>query len=789
MECEGIKESLSAFLDGELTEEESSNVRDHLERCPACRREIEAFRKVSALYRDLEDPEPPADLEERVLAEVGGIRMMRVPVRTRSSFPSFRKPLLALAATVLVVCGAAAIMALLTPTREPMKLAKTDVDDAAPAAFRVEERQEFDGVVEGVPAVVEPEDTRPYSKQEAARDFLEVPEVLRRGRTEPEEVSAWVKLSRLTEAPPVPSKEVVADQEAADKVVELASAVPDTVSEEKVAAAGVAAETAKPVPEALADKEGVLVTTRPEPADTVTYYGYRDGAAAKPSEAGIELDDVKRLAAQKPREDLQFPVGAAKESAAQYETALGDYRHESDLGLYRRQTAPARALEKRMPEEEPQELQVPRFDTAFREGATTAPPVTAPADVVAESLVVAGRAAQLSARARGVPQADLAGELSDNLEPVVRANTGFALDLYAKLRDADSNLFFSPYSVSTALAMTYGGAEANTARQMAGTLHFGLKEEQLHSGFAELEARLDEVQKKGDVQLYVANSLWPQDDYPFRREYLSLMKEHYGVSITPVDYVKAHEEARRIINKRVEDQTKDKIKDIIRPNDLDPTTVLVLVNAIYFKGNWASQFSEDKTHTTEFTLPGGERKNVAIMQQEGRFGYKELEDAQVLELPYVGEQLSMFVVLPRDADGVSDLEDVLTEKNLRSWTSNLPRVTVRVFLPKFNVTWGTFELKESLQALGMRDAFVSGRADFSGMDGTKRLFIGRVLHKASIEVNEKGAEAAAATAVVMMRAPERTHTFRADHPFLLLICDNSTGSILFLGRIVDPSVE
>jgi serpin B len=740
-------------LDGELTEEESSAVRDHIERCPDCRKEIEAFKKVSALYRDLEDPEPPADLEERVLAEVGGIRMMRVPVRTRSSFPSFRKPLLALAATVLVVCGAAAIMALLTPTREPMKLAKTDVEDAAPAAIRLERPDELDQVAARTPVAVEPEDTRPYSKQEAARGFFEVPEVVKRGRTELEELSEDLAFSRPTKTPPVQSKEVVADLETADKRVELWQAVPDAESKEKVTTLGVEGETAKPVPEAapLEERQVTPFFTKAEPAAAVTYYGYRDGAAAKPSEADVELDHVRRLPAQQPLEDMRFPLGAAKESAAQYETARGDVRDTTDYAVPAPQTAPAPALEDR--------------------------------------LVVAGRAAQPSARARALTQLGLAGEQLENLEPVVRANTGFALDLYAKLRDADSNLFFSPYSISTALAMTYGGAEGSTASQMAGALHFGLGREQLHSGFAELEAKLDEVQKKGDIQLYVANSLWPQKDYPFRGEYLSLMKTRYGVSITPVDYVKAYEEARRIINKWVEERTNEKIKDIIRPNDLDPATVLVLVNAIYFKGDWASQFSEDQTHTAEFTLPGGEKKNVAMMEQEGRFGYREMEDAQVLELPYVGEQLSMFIVLPRDADGLSDIEDVLTENNLRSWISQLPRTTVRVYLPRFKVTWGTFELNESLQALGMRDAFVSGRADFSGMDGTKRLFIGRVLHKASIEVNEKGAEAAAATAVVTMRAPARTPTFRADHPFLLLICDNSTGSILFLGRIVDPSVE
>ena len=752
MECEGIKESLSAFLDGELTEEESSAVRAHLERCADCRKEIEAFRKMSALYRDLEDPEPPADLEERVLAEVGGLRIRRVPFWAR--FPSFPKPMLALAATVLVVCGAAAITARLIPSKGPMKLAKTESEEAASAVVsggRVE-----DSELKSL-AYLDRAKPKDLTKKEAP---IERADAARGVPVRTEESKA---IDVATDVPGA-DEQVMHQYYLKPKAGETVAVpyaevgVGDALSDDRVGGDHVLGRRMR------------LARTSPtaEPKEELARRQVKQGVA------GVE---ARRRVVGGTAVDADF----FDQRAAEPIEKLAEDRPVAELGY--------RVMAERMPEEERQELHLRRVETPFREGVTTAALQSAPAPALEDRLVIAGRSAQPSARARAVPQAGVAGELSENLEPVVRANTGFALDMYAKLRDADSNLFFSPYSISTALAMTYGGAEANTASQMARTLHFGLNGERLHSGFAELEARLDEVQKKGDVQLYVANSLWPQEDYPFRGEYLSLMKKHYGVSITPVDYVKAHEEARRIINKWVEEQTNEKIKDIIRPNDLNPATVLVLVNAIYFKGNWASQFSADQTHTTEFTLPGGEKKNVAMMQQEGRFGYRDLEDAQVLELPYVGEQLSMFIVLPRETDGLRDLEDVLTEKNLRSWTSNLPRTTVRVFLPKFKVTWGTFGLKEPLQALGMRDAFVSGRADFSGMDGTKRLFIGRVLHKASIEVNEKGAEAAAATAVVMMRAPERTHTFRADHPFLLLICDKSTGSILFLGRIVDPSVE
>jgi len=340
MECEGIKELLSAYLDGELTEEESGTVRAHLERCPDCRREIEQFRKVSALYRDLDDPEPPADLEKRVLAEVGRMRMMRVPVRTRFFF--FPKPLLALAATVLVVCGAAAIAGLLIPTREPMRLAKTDVEDELPTALPVEQRKGLEEVVEGVPAVIEPEGTRAYSKQEAARDFLEVPEVLARARTEQEEMSAEVKLSRPAEPAPVPSKEVVADLEAADKVVELARAAPDTVSEEKVAA-GVIAETAKMVREAaVEEQETEKLKPRAEPATPATFFEHRGGAA--PSQADIGPDDVRRFAARQPRDDGGTRLGLSEESAARYERALGGVRDATEYAVPVRESTLTRGL-------------------------------------------------------------------------------------------------------------------------------------------------------------------------------------------------------------------------------------------------------------------------------------------------------------------------------------------------------------------------------------------------------------------------------------------------------------
>ena len=371
-------------------------------------------------------------------------------------------------------------------------------------------------------------------------------------------------------------------------------------------------------------------------------------------------------------------------------------------------------------------------------------------------------------------------------QAVVDGNTAFALDLYRELKGEEGNLFFSPYSISTALAMTYAGARGETERQMAQTLHFTLGQDRLHPAFASLETGLQAVQQPGELQLHVANSLWPQIDYPFLEAYLSLVAEYYGVVITPVDYRQA-EAARTRINTWVEEKTEKKIEDLIPSGMLDALTTLVLVNAIYFKGNWANQFDPASTAGAPFWVAPAEPIQVPMMTQEQEFRYAEWEGLQVLELPYVGNDLSMVVLLPEEVGGLGALENALTAENLDRWTGRLWQREVVVFLPRFGMSWG-FELSRTLIAMGMGAAF--GGADFSGMDGTTSLFIDKVLHKAFVDVNEEGTEAAAATAVIMARSmPPPPVTFCADHPFLFLIRDNKTGSILFLGRVLEPESE
>jgi len=378
-------------------------------------------------------------------------------------------------------------------------------------------------------------------------------------------------------------------------------------------------------------------------------------------------------------------------------------------------------------------------------------------------------------------------EASDSgIKKIVEGNTLFAIDLYKRLKTAEGNVFFSPYSISTALAMTYGGAREETAKQMAVALHFSLESETLHSTFADIQLKLNALQQEQKIQLSSANSLWPQDKYPFLKEYLEFTKKHYQTEITAVDYVTNAGDAREKINSWVEEKTNNKIKNIIsRPPD--PLTRLILVNAIYFKGNWASQFKESATTKMPFYLKENRAIQAPMMHQKSKFNYSEDGNVQTLELPYSGQKLSMLVIVPKKIDGLQNLEETLTKDSLEGWTRDASERNVAVYLPRFKVT-SEFRLDEELKSMGIKDAFDMNKANFAGMDGNPNwLYIGAVLHKAFINVNEEGTEAAAATGVRMgvKSAPEYV-VFRADRPFFFLIRENDTGSILFMGRVINP---
>ena len=373
---------------------------------------------------------------------------------------------------------------------------------------------------------------------------------------------------------------------------------------------------------------------------------------------------------------------------------------------------------------------------------------------------------------------------------VVNGNNQFAADLYSHLKDTSSgSLFFSPYSISTALAMTYAGAAGETQKQMAQVLHFTAPEAKLHQDMARLRESLLAEGKKG-YQLRVANRLWGQKGFEFLSDFLQTTRKHYEAELGVVNFVENTEGARQEINRWVEIQTEEKIKDLLPPGILNARTRLVLTNAIYFKGNWQQQFNKDGTKDAPFHVLADKEVTVPMMHQTERFGYKATDDLQVLEMPYTNGDLSMIVLLPNEIEGLPLLETKLTEARLQEWINGLRRQKVRVYVPKFKME-SQFGLKETLQAMGMTLAFDDQEADFSRMNSGNGLYISAVVHKAFVDVNEEGTEAAAATGVVMALkstavAEPEPPTFRADHPFLFLIRDNHTGSILFLGRVVNP---
>jgi serpin B len=339
---------------------------------------------------------------------------------------------------------------------------------------------------------------------------------------------------------------------------------------------------------------------------------------------------------------------------------------------------------------------------------------------------------------------------------------------------------------------------------MAGVLHFPVitksgtelskqsklipDRKQFASVFAEIIKDLKSRGEKGGYQLNVANALWGQKGYEFLEEYLELIETNYGGKLNEVDFIRAAETARKTINRWVEQKTNNKINNLIPKGVLDSMTRLVLTNAIYFKGNWARQFKKDKTKDAPFTLANGEKVDAAMMNQTAEFGYMETDSFQGLELPYVDNELSMIILLPKEIDGLDELEKTLTVENLSKWLSKLYKREIVVSIPKFKMT-SQFGLTSVLKLMGMTDAFTSN-ANFSGINGIRDLFISAVIHKAYVDVNEEGTEAAAATAVTMKLTsigPARIPVFKADHPFLFLIRDNHSGSFLFIGRVMNPN--
>jgi len=378
-----------------------------------------------------------------------------------------------------------------------------------------------------------------------------------------------------------------------------------------------------------------------------------------------------------------------------------------------------------------------------------------------------------------------------NRVEAVKGSNAFAVDLYAHLRAQPGNLFFSPESISTAFAMAYAGARGHTASEMQRVFHFTLPAAQLHPAMGGLLAAMNAPHN--GYQLRVADALWAEQSASFLPGYMKLVQSDYAAGFHRVNFKSSREAVRNAINQWVEKQTDNKIQNLIGPGVLTPATRLVLTNAIYFKGTWLNTFENASTQNEEFHTSAAQFVMAPLMHRTGSYSYFDGGTFQALELPYEGGDLSMDVLLPKSNDGLPALEESFTNAAIGDWLEKLQPVDkVILTFPRFTMTQ-EFELSSALSAMGMPQAFGSS-ADFSGMTGKPDFTISAAIHKAYIDVNEQGTEAAAATSIIMRATAARVPfpepppvVFRADHPFLFLIRDNKSGAILFLGRVTDPT--
>lgn len=380
-----------------------------------------------------------------------------------------------------------------------------------------------------------------------------------------------------------------------------------------------------------------------------------------------------------------------------------------------------------------------------------------------------------------------------NPQVLADGNNKFAFSLYKELNNnTGRNLFLSPFSISTALAMTYAGAKKETALQMSRTLNFP-QGERFHADYEGLLDGLNEG-TEGKIKLNIANGLWAQKDFTFLDSYFNLVKLNYKSEIKNVDFINnlEREKVRKEINTWVEKKTNDKIKDLLSDGDLDSSSRLVLVNAIYFYGDWADPFEKQETFNKDFSLMDDTKINVPFMNRHGRYSYYEDLKIKAIEIPYMGNKASMVIFLPVKKIQMEEFEKSFDLKYYLDIIAAFQPTDVRLSLPKFQTTC-KLNLEDLLSRMGMSLAFSQTDADFSGMTGKRDLCISKVIHQAFIHVDEKGTEAAAATAVTMrvgsVRPSPDIKVFNADHPFVFLIKDNTTGSILFMGKIMNPGVS
>jgi len=372
----------------------------------------------------------------------------------------------------------------------------------------------------------------------------------------------------------------------------------------------------------------------------------------------------------------------------------------------------------------------------------------------------------------------------ESVSSLSEAINDFSCNLFKEIgTKSDQNHFFSPYSIFVALAMTYEGAQDQTAEELNNLLLFPQNDETSLCSFGRIYNLLNQ---KKEYTLNTANALWVKMDFPFLEDYLNFIKNYYMGKATEVDFSNA-DSASKMINDWVASQTNNKITDLVSPDSIDPLTALILTNAIYFKGTWVHEFDPELTIDSDFELASGELVTVPMMHTDSEIScnYTETDDAQILELPYKGNTVSMIIILPK-TNNISIAKETINPEIISSFVNDFSERSIDVSLPKFS-TKTEYSLKETLIDMGLNVSFTPS-ADFSGITGHKDLFIDKVIHKAYIEVNEEGTEAAAATSVHMvLTSMPMTTTFHADHPFVFVLYHKETGTILFIGELNDPS--
>jgi len=371
---------------------------------------------------------------------------------------------------------------------------------------------------------------------------------------------------------------------------------------------------------------------------------------------------------------------------------------------------------------------------------------------------------------------------------VIDANNQFAINFYSQVsQESDENIFFSPWSIMTAFAIVHEGAKGNTAEEMQNVFGFSSNKTQRQNEFKSVNDELN--QKDSSYSLQVANALWLANFFEPLEKYVDIAKKYYDSEVSTVDFV--GDEGVNIINSWVAEKTNDKIKDILKPGSTNSLTRLIITNAIYFKGTWVTQFNEENTRDQNFTVDSDTIIKTLMMNlYQNQHLYGETDEIKILELPYEGDKLSMLLLLPKEIDGIADLENSLTVENLNYWRDSLLQQELKIVsIPKFELET-KYKLIPPLHKLGLNDAFDEIKADFSGITTSEQLFITSALHKAFVDVNEEGTEAAAVTAIevgIISIDPNPPPTFVADHPFIFVIQNNETGHILFIGKMTNPT--